>query len=210
MGASCFRGQVDNSVFNVLRKITNTMRDLEIKENRLTNEKMPSKRTKIVALKKSGRTQQARHAFGTYKKYQRTRDQYWTLRENLERIKHEIDTAHTNVVATEGFKQANNAMERVLTTTSLANVDAILDKCRDHMERGDEIFRTLSTPLDETTDTVAMDEEMEALIKEGNPTPMEVPLPDVPMDIPPQRVTKKHSTRTGESLKVPLLEDRAI
>lgn len=199
-------------MFNVLRKITNTMRDLEIKENRLTNDKMPKKRAKIMDLKREQRMQQARLAFGTYKKYQATRDQYWTLRENLEHIKHEIDTAHTNVVATEGFRRANMVMERMLTTTSLADVDAILDKCRDHMEQGDEIFSALATPLDESVDSVAIDEEMEALIQMGDPEPEEVEFPEVPV-VPPKKTTppslkvpRKHARSANVALKTPLLE----
>ena len=217
MGASCFRDQsTDESVFNVIRKITNTMRDLEIKENRLTNDKMPKKRAMIMSLKREQRLQQARMAFGTYKKYQTTRDQYWTLRENLERIKHEIDTAHTNVVATEGFKQANTVMERMLTTTSLADVDAILDKCREHMEQGDEIFSALASPLDETMDMDAIDQEMEELIETGNPEPEEVDLPEVPVEEraiaisqSSRKVSRKHSRKASGTLKEPLLTTEA-
>jgi hypothetical protein len=201
-------------VFNVLRKITNTMRDLEIKENRLTNDKMPLKRAKIMTLRKEQRMTQARAAFGTYKKYQRTRDQYWSLRENLERIKHELETSHTNVVVTRGFKEANVVMERMLTSTPLAEVDAIIDKCRDHMEQGEQIFDALSAPLDETFDEAEMDAEMEELIRMGDPDPQEIELPSVPVSsvVPskgtsgaPRKMSRKHTKGVDVSLKTPLL-----
>ena len=208
MGTSCFRAQTENeSVFNVLRKITNTMRDLEIKENRLTDVNMPKKRVDIMTLKKQGRMAQARIAFSTYKKYQVTRDQYWNLRENLERIKHEIDMAHTNVMATEGFKQANVVMERMLSTTSLADVDSIVDKCRDHMQQGDEIFEALSTPICGDVDEDALDAEMDELIQMGDTRHEEFNLPSIPEEIhsKSRMLSVKHTRGASEALKTPLL-----
>ena len=149
MGIFCSKinNKNEESVFNVLRKITNTMRDLKIKEQELTSVSMPRKKAEMIRLNKEGRREHALICFKTYKMYQTTRDKYWSMKENLEKIKHEIDLQQTSIVATEGFKKASEILEKALSDTVLSNVDAIIDKCREHMQSGSEIFEELSRPI---------------------------------------------------------------
>ena len=170
MGGSCSRTnstEKQESIFNVQRKITNTIRDLWIKERELTSISMPKKKAEIMELNKQGRREQALISFRTYKKFQKTRDKYWTMKENLELVRHELDTQQTNIVVTEGFKRANQMMEKALENTVLKDVDTIVDKCREHMQSGSEIFTELSqplTPIEEEEEELLQD-ELEKLMK---------------------------------------------
>lgn len=171
MGIFCSKSEIvekQESIFNVMRKITNTIRDLNIKEMELTKITMPKKKKNIMELHKQGRREQALISFKTYKKLQNTRDKYWRMKENLELVRHELDTQQTNIVVTEGFKKANQIMEEALEKSALKDVDTIIDKCREHMQNGSELFNELTISLNGITgeeEEEQLEKEMEGLMK---------------------------------------------
>lgn len=215
MGGLLSKTRKQDSIFSVLRKLTNTIRDLETKEKRLHEIDLPLLVKRMLELKDDGRKKNAMQVFVLYKKKEQTRDLWFTLRLNLETIKHEIETQQTNIVATNGFNEANEVMERALTMTSLRDVDKILDKCREHMEQGAEVFEALTSPISDLQgDEEELELEMAELMAKGVAEKHQVELPELPEneiaegspnDARPKMVPSKWKKKKGDPLKKPLL-----
>lgn len=217
MGGFFSKTRKQESIFSVLRKLTNTIRDLETKEKRLHEIDLPQLVKRMHDLKEERRQKNAMQVFALYKKKEQTRDLWFTLRLNLETIKHEIETQQTNIVATNGFNEANEVMERALTMTSLRDVDKILDKCREHMEKGAEVFDALTSPINDLQgDEEELELEMAELMAKGITEKHKVELPELPeqeiAEGSPEEASVKmvpskwnKNKKKGDPLKKPLL-----
>lgn len=96
--------------------------------------------------------------------------------DQLERMTNDIEFAQVELRVLEGLKNGNEALKKMHDTLNIDEIERIMDETREGIEKQQEIDALLSGALTED-DEIAVENELEDIIKESMPNVPENQLP---------------------------------
>ncbi len=159
----------------------NIMRDLELQKKRLWGE-MSKKKAAASKYWGQGRKWEAREALKTAKMYDVTYRSWVMMKENVERLKHQVTTQNQNARVAQGFKHANDVMADLLSKVDIHTLETMMAEVEGRISEGEDVTQALSRPLDtgEVWDDDDLDRELEVLCDNVEPGGPEAQAKSVP------------------------------